>query len=613
MAAAAPHRGLLPQFRPAPELRWLVALFLLAFALRAAWVVSVNPDPLPRYPYDPAFYYNAALGLADGEGYRDVDDQQTNLLPPGYPLVLAGSYLLFGDDLLVGKLMNAFFGAATVVLVYALATRVADRRVGLVAAGIMALFPGQIFFTTVLMTETFFVALTVLFLLLVLISTVERQPANWELLALGELVGFMALVRAEAMLLVLALAVLWMVLTASWRDLGRYMAVFLIGVLPLLLVWSVRNYTELGDVEVRSGGGTALAMGLSPNFDEQLAGTFVGGTAPPLSDTFRHYGTHPQDIALVPLQKLSYLFGGENDVFTWIQWHVPRPLSPGAAARWSDLVNGYYYAVGVLAALGIAAWLAAPNRARMTVLWLLAAWSGFYLIFVPQERYHFPVIPLLSVAAAFALVHGLRFVRDGGARRTLATLRTGGFAAAFAPEALNPSGRGTARRSRDEAGPAKAPVLSRRSLVLLFGFTVLVLAMTAVVLQGFVDSAAAYRDFRRQVDLQTLGKTIDNYHTLYGGLPSTGGIDQSEPFCVSEGNKACEFRALWPGPDFPVDPSGEQNGYWYGSDGQSAVVYALRETDTWSGPLCEWAPPQLAGRGDLQCLRLPLPAAGENE
>ena len=601
-----------------PHLRWVLALFLLAFALRAAWVMAVNPDPLPRNPFDAAFYYSAGLGLAQGEGYRDLDGQATNYFPPGYPLVLAGSYLLFGDDLLVGKLVNAFFGAATVVVVYALASRVANRRVGLVAAGVMALYPSQIVFSTVLMTESFFVFLVALSLLLIVLWMVDSQPSNWQLLALGALLGFMTLIRAEAMLLVVALPVLWKVLTPSWRVLGRWMALLLLGVLPVLLFWSMRNYVELGNVEVRSGGSTALHRGLSPDFDFQLTAAFLHTEPPSLEDTFRHYATHPWDVGVVAIRKWAYLFASESDAVSFIQQHVPAPLSPEAGARWSDLVNWYYYAAGALAVVGIALWLPNLDKRRSVLLWFLGSWGATYLLVVPQGRYHFPVIPVLAIIAAFALVHGWQFAREGGLARALAALPFGRQAGALRPASRRSAEAAPNHPEQVWVSPPRPPRGPRAAAV--GGFLLLVLAIAVVIGQGFPDPIARLRDARRYVDILALGDAVSAYYDDFGEFPSTGGVEEIEPFCVSDSDKACEFREefleVWDEAQFRVDPLGkpETNGYWYGSDGQTAVVYALRDTDgSWAGPRCPLTPPALAGKGDLQCVRLPSTPSATGE
>jgi 4-amino-4-deoxy-L-arabinose transferase-like glycosyltransferase len=472
--------------------------------------------------------------------------------------------------------VNAFFGAATVLVVYALASRVVDRRVGLVAAAVMALFPSQVFFSTVLMTESVFVFLVALLLLLAVLWMVDTRPVNWQLVALGVLLGSMTLVRAEAMLLVPALVVLWKVLAPSWRELGRWMALVLIGVLPVLLLWSVRNYVQVGDLELRSGGGTALRMGVSPDFDFQLTAAYIAAEPPSLADSARHYATHPWDVAWVPARKLAYLFASDSDAVLFVNQHVPPPLSPEAEGRWMGAVNSYYYTVGALAAVGIAAWVARLDKRRLVLLWFLGTWGAIFLLFVPQGRYHFPLTPVLATVAGFTLVRAWLLLRAGGLARISPRIVPGRSVAAFA------------------------------------AFLTLVFALTVIIVQGFPDPVARVRDARRQFDILALGDAVTAYHQDVGSFPSTGGVEEVETFCASPGERACEFRQkfleVWAEARFRIDPLGEPgtNGYWYASDGETAVLYALRETDSdWAGPRCPIHPPALADKGDLQCIQLP--------
>jgi 4-amino-4-deoxy-L-arabinose transferase-like glycosyltransferase len=200
----------------------LLLIFALALALRVAWIAYANPSPNDGRFGDEVFYDHAGQALAAGEGFTGFADQQTANWPPGYPAMLAGIYKVFGHHVIGAKALNAVAGAATCLLVYAVGRKVFNRRVGLIAALLLVFFPGQIYFSTLVMTESVFPAIVMFVLLVALMWIVERErlsPAR--LFVLGVLCGLAALTRSEAVvLLIVALVVLKLVIP-SWRRFAR--------------------------------------------------------------------------------------------------------------------------------------------------------------------------------------------------------------------------------------------------------------------------------------------------------------------------------------------------------------------------------------------------------
>jgi hypothetical protein len=112
--------------------------------------------------------------------------------------------------------LNVVLSAAAVPLTYAIGARVLDRRAGLVAAGIVALLPGQWLLAATVLTEP----LAALQLLGAVYLVVRFPPRAPVAVALGALIGFAALTRGEGVLLGLVPLVGW------WRqvDLRRLVA-----------------------------------------------------------------------------------------------------------------------------------------------------------------------------------------------------------------------------------------------------------------------------------------------------------------------------------------------------------------------------------------------------
>ena len=143
--------------------RRLLVIVAVGAGLRLAWVLFASRDP--QGLVDPAFYRRYAEQLAAGDGYVLVNGEPTAYYPVGYPAALAALFTVvlrtpLPDDLaLATGLFQLVLGVATIVLTYVVGRRLFDDRVGLIAAGIVAVFPNLIFHTAVPLTETLFIFL----------------------------------------------------------------------------------------------------------------------------------------------------------------------------------------------------------------------------------------------------------------------------------------------------------------------------------------------------------------------------------------------------------------------------------------------------------------------
>src|SRR5205085_947444 len=113
--------------------------------------------------------------------------------PPGYPAVLALLSWTGLDSYAAHRVVSCVLGAAAVVLIGMLGRRVAGERIGLLAGAIAAVYPALWMLDASLRSESLYLPLVALALLL----AYERRFV-W----LGIALGLAALTRSEALLLV---------------------------------------------------------------------------------------------------------------------------------------------------------------------------------------------------------------------------------------------------------------------------------------------------------------------------------------------------------------------------------------------------------------------------
>ncbi len=408
-----------PSMLTRAELPWFAALILAAVVLRILWVVHVNVDPNDGRFDDSVAYHNVAHLLARGEGYvSPYGLGVTARWAPAYTATLAAFYKLFGFHVTVAKVLNIAFAAATIALAYLFARRAFDRRVALLGALILALFPGQIYFSTLVLTETMFAMVFLLVLFLAFVWTVERREALWwQVFVLGLLTGMAGMVRSEGVFLAVVLLALWAITVRPWRTVARYGALLALGVVLALTPWTVRNPVELhAFIPLRSGTGDVIATSLDPD----RHGIGIGEGDPlPLPTGLRYQITHPWEVPTTVGRRLQNLYRTDADGIRMIQKGpgggatVPgyeQPLTPAEERGWRRLADAFYFVAGAAALVGFGLVIVRRNRGGLVVVVAALGWTLLFSYFETFPRYHFPLDPLIAVLAAVFAV----FVWDAG-------------------------------------------------------------------------------------------------------------------------------------------------------------------------------------------------------
>jgi hypothetical protein len=135
------------------ERRLLLALFGLALLLRCGFSLVYGLGAPPARWGDDAEYDAIASHLVFGHHY------QNNWFPPGYPFFLAMVYSLFGHSFAAVRLVQAVLGAASCCVVYLVGRDAFGRAVGWFAGLALAFWPGHIYMSWRLMSETLFTLL----------------------------------------------------------------------------------------------------------------------------------------------------------------------------------------------------------------------------------------------------------------------------------------------------------------------------------------------------------------------------------------------------------------------------------------------------------------------
>ncbi|MCC6847885.1 MAG: sulfatase-like hydrolase/transferase [Deltaproteobacteria bacterium] len=509
------------------DARAALALALLAFGIRLAWGLAAGVTP--GAAFDDAFWYHAtATTLASGGGYTNpLTGQPSAAWPPGYPLLLAFGYRLAGAAPATAIAMNALFGALACLFVARLGRRLGGARTGLVAAALLACYPGHVFFAALVLSETLFTCLVCGLLLAAVAWLADARgarPLRWLAWGLG--VGAAALVRAEGVVLVLVPAAS-LALAGERRTAVRVLAATLLGALLALAPWTLRNARVFGAfVPTSTGFGRTFWIGHNPDATGGMTQTIQdamaraierSGVAPTTpsgelavdrvlrGQAIAFALAHPgRELALTP-RRAWHLFRGDHVWQAWYGPGTPRGASSAAARRL--LARGGNAAYAALGALAVAGWFLRPRERRPAwrpVTAFVVVWIALFSAIYGDPRFHHVLIPIACLLAA----HGLLAVH--------------GLLAAHGPRPTHqPPAAGARTRTRAGRGGASPPAIACGPTTTLFacsGAAAVVVALANVASLALARDVARIRDLRPLAALRVALDALDV--PFLAGLPT---------------------------------------------------------------------------------------------
>ena len=220
---------------------WLVfvVVFVGALTTRLVFVtLTVGFDTLPT---DDAAQYDLLAQNLWSEGvYGFAPHEPTSLRMPLLPGVLAMTYAIFGHSYATARFMLCILNALVVIVVYLFARKRMDPATGLVAAGLVVIYPNTLYWSAELLTET--PAMLLVMLSIFLMARVREQRNVGNIAGASLCLAALYLTKPE-FLLMFGFVPLW---AWGWqRDLRKtvILSIYLLAIPVFTMVfWAVRNY-----------------------------------------------------------------------------------------------------------------------------------------------------------------------------------------------------------------------------------------------------------------------------------------------------------------------------------------------------------------------------------
>ena len=412
-------------------LPWL-ALWLLAVAVRAAYVHQIGASPLGRLLLgDSAAYDRWARTLLAG----DWIGHEVFFQAPLYPYFLGVLYRLGGTDLAWVRSVQVVLGATSCLFLGRAGAAFFTPAVGLVAGTLLALDPTAIYFDALIqknVLDGFFFTL----LLWALGRLVRGAGARWWLVA-GLALGFLGLTRENALVLI-ALVLVWSAI--QFRDRPpvvrlRAAGALLLGVVLVLAPVALRNFAVGGELHLTTSQfGLVFYLGNNPAADGTYQplrfgrsnALFEHDDATALAEEAVGHALTPGEVSSYWLDRgLTFVRAQpaawlrlllRKWLLVWNATEIGDSEDQYTFAEWSPLLHAltavlHFGVICPLAVLGIV--LTWDERRRLWLLpALLVTYAASVSLFFIFARYRFSLVPPLLLFAAAGLVRAVALVHE---------------------------------------------------------------------------------------------------------------------------------------------------------------------------------------------------------
>lgn len=409
------------------SIRTLTLIFLLAVGLRGGWwgfqyVRGASDAPAVLLPDEAQYLMMARTWRASGE-FRDELGFRAGRMPL-YPSFVA---LIGGRQVDPARVRAAqwIVGGLTAVLAASLGTLLLGSRVGVSAGLLVAADPYLVHFSSLILTETLFIAMMLLTWRLAL-TVRPGASIGWREVLVGAAAAAMIYVREAGLAFALGLLISRAVVCRrDRRSLTRGVlasAVIAVGLAP----WAMYNHSRLDRwVLLTTRGGITLYDGVGPQADGSSDLGDVKRSAEVEAFVLRGdevaWDRHFREAAVRcmledPLRVMRLAWEKLRRT-----WNLVPNLEEGRGG--ATLVVSAVWTSGIYALAAVGAWLLMRGRSevgslpgstsacseqsgRAIVVLLLTpavAVTLMHAVLVGSIRYRLPAMPMLEILAAFAI------------------------------------------------------------------------------------------------------------------------------------------------------------------------------------------------------------------
>lgn len=399
---------------------FLIILILIALVPRLAWIYYVQTQPFSDFLH----LYNYGINGSQGNFKGFADFYAVFPFKIGFGMVLAGLFSIFGTSLMAVKLFNVALSIVLVILLYTGGKMLYGEKAARIAALLLAVWPAQIMYTSVIASEHLFMVLFTSAVLLMLRFIKKYTYKNYEgyngnllLITIGVLTAGAQLVRPMAVILLPVLAV-FVLIYKKYRA-NTFFSIGL-GIKSIILV-VVCYFAVINIVNIPIESATGIDVTRSDSGFNLMIGTNIKAKGMFNNEDFKiieknkydfdkvhkeakqialeRLKSDPKQLIKLAKEKFEILWGNENYGYYW-------STLPANASKVENIIKAHprvfqgisqtFYIIIIL--MAICAALYTLKHRRYDALIVLMIFGGIllsYTLLEVQSRYHMPVVPLL--------------------------------------------------------------------------------------------------------------------------------------------------------------------------------------------------------------------------
>lgn len=411
------------------ELLLTLVIFILALSVRLIYLYESSANPSFSAPtVDSGTYDQMARSMAEGKGMNYEFFWQSFF----YPVFLSAVYSVSNSSIICAKIIQILLGSITCLLIYRLGKTIFNRRTGIIAAVMTALYGPLIFIEAELLAAGWAAFWAVVLILLFVKSSSAKSL--WFYASIG-ICGALSILTHPVFLPFFIAAVIWLAVKL-YQTIDRWPRFILrfgtlsTGFLLIAIPVAVQNLRITGHFGILpSSGGINFYIGNNPNYTETVTArpgweweeiTLLpeqNGVTGDMWEQEKYF--NKLVINFVVAEPYSFLKGIAHKTIQFLNSReIPRNVDLYLFTKWSRLLgllvwkaDGFGFPFGVLlplAVLGLAChWRQTPVPLK---LFLLLYPLSIILVFV-ASRYRVPIIPVLTIPAAAGLLALIKILR----------------------------------------------------------------------------------------------------------------------------------------------------------------------------------------------------------
>jgi len=378
---------------------WLI--FILAVSARM--IIAVSLENKIYFP-DGNDYWRISNNIFRGEGII-LDKQFQSLRPPGYPVFISGIRLINKENVFVIRVCQILLGSLCVIGVFYLSELIFhDKRISLAAAFLIAIDPTSVYFSNLVLSDTLLSVLLLIFIILLYLAL--RRKVLWLSLGAGITAGIMSLVSASMVLIVPFCFIVLYLASNTRKNIVLTFSIILVSMMIVMLPWGIRNYKiHKTFIFTTTQGGLGLYESVGPEANAGPVGSIIREK---YKDIFNQKG----EIELDQYWRQKAYQAIRNDPARFMKLAIKKFFR-----MWSITINYQsahpvlYNTVSIMFYLPIflllmASFFYAKDKWQSCLILMIPIVykSMIHMVFIGSVRYRVPLMPYVSIMAAFALV-----------------------------------------------------------------------------------------------------------------------------------------------------------------------------------------------------------------